>query len=122
MSLVGQIPVEVNNSPVTSITNVDAKNNKQSNNRYGAYGYIGASRGQGKGTFNLTLAVPKTGPEVDWDAIDTDDGFSITYSEGIARYLLRFCHVNDDGITNDPEAGTSQKTISGTYGERVRIS
>ncbi len=122
MALVGQIPVEINNSPVVSIVKFDAKNSKQTNNRYGAYGFIGASRGQAHGSWNATLAVPKTGSEVAWDAIDTEDGFTITYSEGSNRYMLLYCHLNDDGISNDPDAGSSDKSVSGTYGKRVQIS
>lgn len=121
-ALVGQVPVELNNVPHSTITKCSAKGQQQVSNKYGAYGYIGASKGQAKGTFSLNLAVPKTGLEADFQALDGDDGFTITYQLGTMRYMLLNCHWNDDSFDNDPESGNTEYTVSGTFGKRVRIS
>jgi hypothetical protein len=121
-ALVAQVPVELNNVPYSTITKVNAKPTKQVSNKYGAYGYIGAAKGQEKGTFSLSLAVPKTGLEADFQALDTDDGFTITYSMGTMRYMLLNCHWTEESLDNDPEAGNTDYSVSGTYGQRVRIA
>ena len=68
LPLVSQIPVEINNSPVASITKVSAKRSRQITVKFGALGSIGAGRGQFKVSGTMTLALLKA-------VSDADDAF-----------------------------------------------
>jgi hypothetical protein len=38
------------------------------------------------------------------------------------RYMLLNCHWTEESLDNDPEAGNTDYSVSGTYGQRVRIA
>lgn len=122
MALVGQVPVELNNVPYATITKVNIKGQQPTVDKGGPFGYIGTAKGRARGGFSLQLAVPKTGLEADFQALDGDEGFTITYSLGSQRWMLTNCHWNEDGIDNDPDAGNTDYSVSGTFGKRTRIA
>jgi len=121
--LVSQIPVEVNNQPVISITKVNAKRSRQVTVKYGPYGAIGAGRGHYKINGTLTLALPKAGLEVDLQALsDSEEGFSLNYPKGAERWACYGCHLSDDELSNTPEAGETEVNLNFVAEEMVRIA
>jgi hypothetical protein len=121
--LVGQVPIEVNNVAVASITKVSIKRSRQVTTKFGAFGPIGTSRGFFKVTGTLTLAVPKAGLEIDLQALsDSEEGFSITFPKGAERWAVYGAHLSDDDISNTPEAGDAEVTLNFAAAELIRIA
>jgi len=121
--LVGQVPVEVNNSAVTSITKVTIKRARQVTVKFGALGPIGSAKGFYKVQGTLTLAVPKVGLEIDLQALsDSEDGFSLTFPKGAEKWACYGCHLSDDDLNNTPEAGDTEVTVNFVAAEMLRIA
>jgi len=123
LPLVSQIPIEINNSPVASITKVSAKRSRQITVKFGALGSIGAGKGQFKVSGTMTLALPKAGLEIDLQALcDSEDGFSINYPKGAERWACYGAHISDDELSNTPEPGETEVTINFVATEMVRVA
>lgn len=123
LPLVAGVVLAINNIPITSNTRVSVKRNRNVTQKYGPFGPIGSAPGQYKISGNLSLAVPKTGLEIDIDALSASDtGFSITFQKGSKRYLVTGAHIADDEITNDPESGNTDNPVSFVATEMVPIS
>lgn len=121
--LVGQIPIEVNNLTVVSITKVTVKRTRQVTVKFGALGPIGTARGFYKVQGTLTLAVPKAGLEIDLEALsNSEDGFTVTFSKGVERWACFGCHLSDDDLSNTPEAGETEVNVNFVAAELVRIA
>lgn len=121
--LVGQVPVEINNVAVVSVTKVTAKRSRQVTVKFGAFGAIGSAKGQFKVTGTITLAVPKAGLEIDLQALsDSEDGFSVNYPKGAERWACYGAHLSDDEISNTPEAGETEVTLNFVAAEMVRVA
>lgn len=121
--LVGQVPIEVNNVAVVSITKVTIKRSRQVTVKFGAFGAIGTSRGFYKVSGTLTLAVPVAGLEIDLQALsDSEDGFSITFPKGAERWACYGAHLSDDDLSNTPEAGDTETNLSFVAAELLRIA
>jgi len=121
--LVGQVPIEVNNVAVASITKVSIKRARQVTVKFGAFGPIGTAKGFYKVTGALTLAVPKVGLEIDLQALsDSEEGFTITFPKGAERWACYGCHLSDDDLSNTPEAGDTETTVNFVAAELLRIA
>jgi hypothetical protein len=121
--LVGQVPVEINNSVVTSITKVTIKRARQVTVKFGALGPIGSAKGFYKVQGTLTLAVPKAGLEIDLQALsDSEDGFSVTFPKGTEKWACYGCHLSDDDLSNTPEPGDTEVNVNFVAAEMLRIA
>ncbi len=121
--LVGQVPVEINNVAVVSVTKVTAKRSRQVTVKFGAFGAIGSAKGHFKVTGTITLAVPKAGLEIDLQALsESEEGFSINYPKGAERWACYGCHLSDDELSNTPEAGETEVTLNFVAAEMVRVA
>jgi hypothetical protein len=121
--LVGQVPVEINNVAVASITKVTIKRARQVTVKFGAFGPIGSGKGFYKVQGTLTLAVPKAGLEIDLQALsDSEEGFSITFPKGAEKWACYGTHLSDDEISNTPEPGDTEVMVNFVAAEMLRIA
>jgi len=121
--LVGQIPIEINNVGVASITKVSIKRARQVTVKFGAFGPIGSAKGFYKVSGTLTLAVPKVGLEIDLQALsDSEEGFTITFPKGAERWAVYGAHLSDDDLMNTPEPGDTETTVNFVAAEMLRIA
>jgi hypothetical protein len=120
--LVGQSPVLVNYTPVVTITKVSSRRTRPVTVKKGAYGSIGSAKGQPQVTGSFTLAVPKAGSEIDLEALfNSDEGFTLTYTEGADRYALYGVQINEDDLNSDYEAGNTEKVVNFIATDKVRL-
>jgi hypothetical protein len=121
--LVGQVPVQVNHAPVTSITNVQARRQRKNTVKQGAYGPIGTAKGQPAVTGSFDLAVFKIGEEIDIEALwNSEEGFTLTFQEGNRRYMCTGCQIDSDEISSAMEQGETNKKISFTATEKKKVN
>lgn len=121
--LVGQVPVQLNFVPVTTITNVTSKRNRTNQVKKGAYGAIGTAKGVPGVSGTFELALPQAGLEFDLELLwDSPQGFTLTYQVGVKRYMLLGCQVESDDLANTPESGDAKITVSFTATDRKRLN
>jgi len=123
LPLVGQLPVQLNFVDVTTMTNVQISKSRTNTIKVGHKGPIGTARGVPKiqGTFDLAVAM--AGSEFDLEVLwNTPGGSTITYQEGIDRYMLIGVEVEKEDLSNTPESGDTKKSVSFTATERRRMN
>jgi hypothetical protein len=111
LSLVGQIPVEIDHAFAITCTRVDVSNERPQTFKASAFGSLGAPRGIGPVKVTLTFAIPSTGPEFRVSSLATGQHtISITLAPGIKKLALG-CELGPERYSNDPAAGNSEITL-----------
>jgi hypothetical protein len=123
LDLVGQVPAELDHRIAVTLTNLNVRKSTPTVVRKGAYGVIGTAQGIPDVTGSFKLAVPKTGLEVDLEALGSKPGgFTLTYSLGVMKYAVLGCRFSEDDITVDNGAGNVEVSVNFTGTERIRIA
>lgn len=123
LPLVKGVVTSINHIPMTTTTKVSIKRTRNITQKFGPFGPIGSAPGQYKISGNLSFAVPKTGLEIDIDALSASDtGFSITFQKGTKTYLITGAHIADDEISNDPETANTDNVVNFSATEMIPIS
>jgi hypothetical protein len=113
LPLVAGIVTAIQNQPMVTVTKVSLRRTRAVAQRYGALGPIGSAAGPYKFQGTLTFAVPISGLEIDIDALSAlPTGFSINFSKGARRYLVRGCFISEDGVDNNPETAETDNQVS----------
>jgi hypothetical protein len=121
--LVGQVPAEIDHKIVVTLTNLNVRKAIPTTVKKGALGVIGMAQGIADVTGSFRIAFPKTGPEIDLDAIGSKEGgFTLTYTVGAARWAVLGCKFSEDDISVDQGAGNVEGSVNFTGAERIRIS
>ncbi len=123
IDLVGQAQVEVDHKTSITVTNLNVRKATPTVVKKGAQGVIGTAQGIPDVTGSFRFALPKTGPEIDLDALGSKPGgFVITYTVGAARYMILGCKFSEDDLTVDQGAGNVEGSVNFTGTERIRVS
>ena len=123
LDLVGQVPAEIDHGIVVTITNLSARKATPTTVKKGALGPIGAAQGIPDVSGNFRLAVPKTGLEIDIDALGSKPGgFTLSYTVGTMVFAILGCRFSEDDITVDNAAGNVEVSVNFIGTERIRIS
>ena len=121
LDLVGQVPAEIDHKYAVTLTDLDVKKATQTTVKKGALGPIGTAQGIPDYTANFTLAYPKTGLELNLEALSLKPGgFSLTYTAGINRWSLVGCKLSEDTLTVNNAQGDVTVKVSLTATDRVR--
>lgn len=123
LDLVGQVPAEIDHSIAVTMTNLRVNKSTPTRVKKGALGPIGTAQGIPDITATCQLAVPKTGLEINLEALGIKvGGFTLTYTAGINRWALLGCVVSGDAISVDNGAGEVEVSFDITATERIRLS
>lgn len=113
LPLVGAVVTAINSIPMTTTTKISLKRTRAVAQRFGPFGAIGTAAGPFKFQGTLTFAVPVAGLEIDIDTLNSSPtGFSINFSKGARRYLVRGAFIQEDGLDNTPETAETDNTLS----------
>jgi len=122
LPLVAGVVLAIDNVPIVSTTKISVSRNRNVTQKFGPFGPIGSAPGQYKIKGTMTLAVPKSGLEVDIDALSASEtGFSVTYQKGTMRFLITGAHIADENLDNDPESGNTDDVVNFVATEQIRI-
>ena len=123
LDLVGQVPAEINHKIAVTLTNLNVRKATPTVVKKGALGVIGTAQGIPDVTGSFRLAVPKSGLEIDVEALGSKPGgFTLTYTVGANRYAVLGCRFSEDDITVDNGAGNVEVSVNFTGTERIRLS
>jgi hypothetical protein len=123
LDLVGQVPAEINHKIAVTLTNLSVRKATPTVVKKGALGVIGTAQGIPDVTGSFRLAVPKTGLEIDLEALgSTPGGFTLSYTVGANRYAVLSCRFSEDDINVDNGAGNVEVSVNFTGTERIRLS
>lgn len=123
LDLVGQVPASIDHKIAVTITNLSVRKATPTVVKKGALGPIGVAQGIPDVTGNFRLAVPKTGLEIDVDALGSKPGgFTLSYVQGANTFAVVGCRFSEDDVTVDNGAGNVEYSINFTGTERVRLS
>jgi len=123
LDLVGQVPAEINHKIAVTLTNLSVRKATPTVVKKGALGVIGTAQGIPDVTGTFRLAAPKTGLELDLEALGSaPGGFTLTYTVGANRYAILGCRFSEDNITVDNGAGNVEVSVNFTGAERIRLS
>lgn len=123
MVLVGQIPLSINNIFQVTCTQFSVDGDRPVTVKRGALGTIGTAVGQEQVSCSMTFAIPTTGLEPDvLGALNSPDGFSITFPIGTERHLLTACFRSKRGLSTQPDSGDNAFTLNVTASEWVRVA
>ncbi len=123
LPLVGQLPVQLNFVDVTTITDVNISKTRTNTIKVGPKGPIGTAKGVPKISGTFSLAVAQAGSEFDLESLwNTPGGFTLTYQEGVDRYMLIGCEVEKEDLSNTPESGDTKKSVGFTATERRKMN
>lgn len=120
-ALVGQIYHAIDGQPAAEATRLDIAFNPPLKRRFGMQGYIGTQKGQAGTDINLTFASPTNKAQFNLLALAAqqksgDLGFNYDWWEGGIgtgnHWLVTNCFAGNYRLTNDPESGDSDRTIS----------
>jgi hypothetical protein len=122
MVLVGQVPFEVNNTFVITITKGSISGDRPVTVKRGAAGTIGTSVGQENVSASLELAVPVTGLELDVvGALNDPKGFTLSFSIGAERHALYGCQRSKRAFSNSPDSGDTTFSLDITATDWIRV-
>jgi hypothetical protein len=123
LDLAGQVPAELDHRLAVTLTNLSVRKSTPTVVKKGAVGVIGTAQGIPDVTGSFKLAAPKTGLEIDLDALGSKPGgFTLTYSIGTMRFAVLGCRFSEDDISVDNGAGNVEVSVSFTGTERIRLS
>ena len=121
--LVGQVPAEIDHKIVVTLTNLNVRKATPTVVKKGALGVIGMAQGIPDVTGSFRFAWPKTGPELDLDALGSKPGgFTLSYTVGAAKYAILGCKFSEDDITIDQGGGNVEGSVNFTGTERIRLA
>lgn len=120
--LVGAAPFSINDVPVITVTKMSFKRSRPITIKKGAFGSIGAAKGQPTITGTITLAVPKTGLEIDLQAwFNSEDGYSCGFPKGTERWKAYGVYINEDDFNSDYEPGNTEQTLNLVAADMDRV-
>ena len=123
LDLVGQVPAEIDHKIVVTLTNLSVRKSTPTVVKKGALGPIGVAQGIPDVSGSFRLPVPKTGLELNLDALGKQPGgFVLTYTAGLNRYAVIGCVFAEDDISVDQGAGNVEVSVNFTATERVRLA
>lgn len=120
-ALAGQIVHAINGQPCIEATRFGVSLPKPLKQRYGFAGLIGTSEGQAGIQIRLTFASPAAKSQFNLIAMAAlraggREGFYYDFWEGEVgisnHWLVTNCFVGSFDMTNDPEAGDTEKTVT----------
>lgn len=118
LDLQGALKPEVNHVPVITITRVSVDENIPGTVKKGGYGVIGIAEGIGDGSGSFSIAVPKSGLEVDVYALKAAGArFTLSWTEGVTRMIASTCRVTRIGRAPDSASGNYELNVSFVFGE-----
>lgn len=122
LPLVGAAPTYINDVPYITVLKINVKRTRNVVIKKGAFGSIGAAKGQPQIAGTITLAVPKTGLEIDLQAwFNSDTGYSISYPKGTERWKLYGAYINEDDFSSDYEPGNTEVTLNIVAADMDRV-
>jgi hypothetical protein len=123
LDLVGQVLAEIDHKVVVTLTNLNVRKSTPVIVKKGALGVIGVAQGIPEVSGSFTLALPKTGVEINLEELGAKvGGFTLTYTSGANKYAVIGCVFSEDDITVDEGAGDVRANINFTGTERIRLS
>ncbi len=120
-ALCGQIVHSIDFQPAVEAVRLDISEDVPLNFRAGFAGPIGISVGQAPFLIRLGFAVVAAKAQFDFlgrmaQQVSGGTGFSYSFWEGnpgiSTLWLISGCFIGNFSLTNDPQQGTSEKTIS----------
>jgi hypothetical protein len=120
-ALLGQVVHSIDFQPAVEAYRFEFSFQEPLSFRAGFAGPIGISVGQAPYMVRLTFAVPAAKAQFDFLARMAQQqsgglGFTYDWWEGLpglgTHWMITGCFLGDFTLTNDPQAGTSEKTIS----------
>jgi len=129
-ALLGQVTHSIDFQPAVEAYRFEFSYQPPLNFRAGFAGTIGISVGQAPYNVRLTFAVPAAKAQFDLlarMAQQSSGGLGFTYDwwEGLPgisnHWMLTGCFLGDFTLTNDPQQGVSEKTISIMAGSLTKL-
>lgn len=122
LSLVGQIPVQINFIYSITATRMSIRVSQPNTVKKGAFGPIGTAQGIEDASAQITFAVPASGLEFDLKQLSAaPGGFTLSYTLGDKSYALIGCHRSEKSVSNDPGSGDATMDASITATEEIEF-